>query len=177
MFKLVRHLEIPECRMRGENILQQLAQFRDIPLSVPEVVDKTIFRLFLGCAEGFVKLPVRFDDLQVLIEDDQRLAHRFDNSLGEVETALGGIDIDQHQHGAVGLAIRSPGGKDAQRIPAAVRVTHIARLPVAALHRIQQQPPQIGQFHLRVKIGDRPSDIGSDQIQHRLHGARKATDA
>jgi hypothetical protein len=118
-----------------------------------------------------------FTDLQVLVQDHQGLAHRFHNRFGEVLTALGGIDIDQHQHGAVDFAIRSHRREDAQRIPAAVRVADIARFPVAALHRIQQQPPQVGQFHLRLKIGDRPSDIGGDQVQHRFNGARKAANA
>ena len=41
MFEFVRHLKVPERRVRGENVLQQLAQFRNIPLSVPQVVDQT----------------------------------------------------------------------------------------------------------------------------------------
>ena len=49
--------------------------------------------------------------------------------------------------------------------------------PIAALHGIQEQPPQVGQFHLRLKIGYRPPDIGGDQIQHGFHGARKAANA
>ena len=177
MFKFVGHLKVPERRVRGENVLQQLAQFRDIPLSVPEVVDQTLLRLLRRGLERFVERLVRFHDLQVLVQDHQGLPHRFHNRFGEVKAALGGIDIDQHQHGAVGFAIRSHGREDAQRIPAAVRVADITRFPIAALHRIQQQPPQVGQFHLRLKIGDRPSDIGGDQIQHRFHGARKAANA
>ena len=177
MFKFVRHLKVPEGGVRGENVLQQLAQFRDIPLSVPEVVDQTPLGLLRRGLERFVERLVGFHDLQVLVQDHQGLPHGFHDRFGEVKTALGGIDIDQHQHGAVGFAIRSHGGKNAQRIPAAVRVADIARLPVAALHRIQQQPPQVGQFHLRLKIDDRASDIGGDQIQHGLDGARKAANA
>ena len=64
-----------------------------------------------------------------------------------------------------------------KRIPAPVRVADVARLPVAALHRIQEQAPQVGQFHLRLQIGDRPADIGGDQVQHRFDRAGKAADA
>jgi hypothetical protein len=55
-------------------------------------------------------------DLQVLVQDRQGLAHGFHNGFGEIKTALGGVDIDQHQHGAVGFAIRPHGGEDAKRI-------------------------------------------------------------
>ena len=174
MFEFVGHLKVAERGVRGENVLQQLAQFRDIPLSVPEVVDETPLRLLRRGTERFVERLVGFHDPQVLGQNHQGLPHGFHNRFGEVQPALGGVDIDEHHHGAVDFAIRSHGGEDAQRIPAAVRVADIARFPAAALHGIEQQPPQVGQFHLRLKIGDRPSDIGGDQIQHGFHGARKA---
>ena len=130
--------------MRRENILQQLAQRGDIPLSVPEAVNETPLGLLRRGPEGFVERPVGLYDFEVLVQDHQRLPHRFHDRFGEVKPALGGVDIDQHQYGAVGSAIRSHGRKDAQRIPAAVRVADIARFPIAALHGIEQQPPQVG---------------------------------
>src|ERR1051326_6190074 len=53
MFKFMRHLKVPEGRMRGENVLQELAQFRDIPLSISEVVDETTLRVLPRRLEGF----------------------------------------------------------------------------------------------------------------------------
>ena len=101
MLKFVCHLKVPERGMRGENVLQQLTQFRDIPLSVPEVINETLLRLLPHGLKRLVERPVRFHHLQVLVQDHQRLPHRFYNRFGEVETALCGINIDQHQHGAV----------------------------------------------------------------------------
>ncbi len=124
--------------MRGKNVLQQLAQFRNIPLSVPQVVDQTPLRLLARGLERLIESLVSFDDLQVLVQDYQGLAHRFYNRFGEVLTALGGIDIDQHHYGAVGLAIGPRGGENAQRIPVAVRVANIARGPLAAFHGIKE---------------------------------------
>ncbi len=45
--KVVGHLKIPERGARRENILQQLPEFRYIPLSVPQVVNETPLRLLL----------------------------------------------------------------------------------------------------------------------------------
>jgi len=58
-----------------------------------------------------------------------------------------------------------------------VRVADIPRLAIAAPQRVQQQPPQVGQFDLGPKIRDRPPDVGGDQVQHRFHGAGKAANA
>jgi hypothetical protein len=99
--------------MRGEHVFQQLAQFRDIPLSIPEVVYEAPLRLLPRSSEGFVECPVRFEDSQVLVQDHQRLPHRFYNCFGEVQAALRGIHIDQHEDGAVGFAIRPHGREDA----------------------------------------------------------------
>ena len=48
--KFVRHLEIAKHGVGGKDVFQQLAQLRNIPLSVPQVVDQTPFRL-LGVAD------------------------------------------------------------------------------------------------------------------------------
>ena len=138
MIEFVGHLKIPERCVGGENVLQQLAQFRNIPLSVPQIVDQAPLGLLARRPERFVERLVGFHYLQILVEDHQRLAHGFHDGFGEVLTALGGIDIDQHQHGAVGFAIGSRGGENAQRIPAAVRVADIARGSIAAFHRVQE---------------------------------------
>ena len=69
MLKFVRHLKVPERRVRGENVLQQLAQFRDIPLSVPEVVDQTSLGLLPRGPERFVERLVGFHDFEVLVQD------------------------------------------------------------------------------------------------------------
>ncbi|MEI9976223.1 MAG: hypothetical protein WDO73_31765 [Ignavibacteriota bacterium] len=111
---------------------------------------------------------------KTLVQNHQGLAHSLYDCLGEVETALGGIDIDQHHYGAIGLAVRTGGGEHSERVPSAVRVADIARCPIAAIHGIQQQPPQVRELHLRLKIGDRPPDIGGDQVQHGFDGAREA---
>ena len=124
--------------MRGENVLQQFSQCRDVPLSVSQVPDETLLGLLPGGLESLVERPVRFHDLQILVQDHERLPHRFYNGFGEVKTALGGINIDQHHHGAVDLPVWPRGRQDAERIPAAVRVADITRFPIAALHGIQQ---------------------------------------
>ena len=69
-FKFVCHLEVPERGARRENVLQELAQFRNIPLSVPEVVNEVRLRLFPHGLKRFVERPVRFHDFQVLVQDD-----------------------------------------------------------------------------------------------------------
>ena len=79
----------------------------------PEVVDETLLGLLPRGLERLVERLVRFHDLQVLVQDHERLPHRLYNRFGEVKTALGGINIDQHQHGAVGLAVRPHGRQDA----------------------------------------------------------------
>ena len=44
VLEFVGHFKIPERRVRRENVLQQFAQFRNIPLSVPQVVDQAPLR-------------------------------------------------------------------------------------------------------------------------------------
>ena len=45
MLKLMCDFKVSKRRVRGKNVFQQLAQFRDVPLSVAKIVDQAVLRL------------------------------------------------------------------------------------------------------------------------------------
>ena len=66
----------------GENLLQRLAELREIPLALPEIVDGLILRLLAGELEKLVKSLVRGSHFQVRAEQYNRCRHSFDDGFG-----------------------------------------------------------------------------------------------
>ena len=77
-FKIVEGLFL------GQNILEQQAQFGDIPLFVAEVINQHPLRFEFVYPECFVEGTIGCSYAQVFVEHQQRLANVSDNSFGIV---------------------------------------------------------------------------------------------
>ena len=135
LLEVVLDLEIVDAGALCQDFPQQLAQARDVPLSIAQVVDKPADCLAGRDAEGAVEGAIGAFDAQFVIEHQQRLAHGLDRVLGVIACGGGGllgallrVDVHQHQHRAVHLVVEGHVGAHAQGIPAAAFVAHLAFL-------------------------------------------------
>ena len=74
--KIVGDFEIAELRVLRNDVFEQAAQFRNVPLAVAELVQQSAFRLRFRCPESAEERLVRHLHVQILVEDQQRLSHR-----------------------------------------------------------------------------------------------------
>jgi hypothetical protein len=79
------HLIAVEGCLLGQDGFQQVPQPRDIPLSIPEVIDKLPHGLFRLHLEEITEGAVGGDHPEVLIQGDQGLTHSVDDALGKPE--------------------------------------------------------------------------------------------
>ena len=73
--KIVLDLVIVKVAVAGQQFIEQLTQRRDIPLAVAEIVDQPIERLFRRSIKCPVERWACYNDPQVRIQYQQRLAH------------------------------------------------------------------------------------------------------
>ncbi len=67
----------------GRHTFQQQPQLGNIPLAVAQPVDRTAMNVLKLHPEGLVESAVCRDDAQILIEDQERIADRIHDGLGE----------------------------------------------------------------------------------------------
>ena len=67
-------------------------------------------------------------------------------------------------------------GPDPQRVPPPGAVLHVALEGLHGFEHVGQNGFQIRNVHVQLDVGQRPSDIGRDQIEHRLGHRREAAD-
>ena len=66
----------------GNDVLEQRAQSRNVPLPVTQLVDELVLGLFRRDVKGLIKGAVRRVDAQAAVENEERLAHGVDDVLG-----------------------------------------------------------------------------------------------
>ena len=74
-----------------QDLVQQLAQARDVPLAVAQIVEECADRFARRDAERAVEGAIGAFDMQLSIEHQQRLAHGVDHVLGQLARVLGGL--------------------------------------------------------------------------------------
>ena len=121
--ELVLDLEVLDRRAARQQLFEQLAQPRDVPLAVAELVDEPAQHLARRDGEGAVERAVGAFDAQAVVEHQERLAHRVDGVLGDPVGhdsgrlgALEGVDVEQHQHRAVDPVVEREVGAHAQLV-------------------------------------------------------------
>ena len=70
-------------RVLGRDVLQQQPKLGNIPLAIAQPVSRTTLNVLKIHPECLVESAVCSDDTQVLIEDQERIADRIDDRLGE----------------------------------------------------------------------------------------------
>lgn len=75
----MNHSKVFEVRILRDDVLEQPAQFRNIPLAVAEIVHELPGRLDLLHLESVVERLVRHLDPERVIHDQQRLAYGLQN--------------------------------------------------------------------------------------------------
>jgi len=93
-FKFMGNFEILEPPGLRQNIFQRPPQFRDVPLSVAEVIHETILALFFSNLEGLIERQIRVLNSQVAGQDQQRLRHGLNDGFGKVAGTPDRIDIE-----------------------------------------------------------------------------------
>lgn len=143
--EFVGRLELVERAVPGKDIFQQLAQRRDVPLPVAQVIDQPVLSLRGSDVEGPVKGIIGNLHPQSFIQDEQR-RHRLDHRLGEVVRLLGllfgpfeRVNVNQHQHRAVDRVVQRQIGAGSQQEPAARLVLHLALSRAGAVNDPGQQ--------------------------------------
>ena len=183
--EIVLDLEILDGRAARQQLFEQLAQPRDVPLAVADLVDEPAQHVVRRDREGAVERAVGAFDAQVLVEHQQRLAHRVDGALGDFVGhdggrlgALEGVDVEQHQHRAVDPVVEREVGAHAQRVPAAGAVANVALLLAHRSDHLGRQGLQVerlrsplGRCRRRLSdeavphMAERPPDVGGEQVE------------
>ena len=86
--KLVLHLKVVQHTVIGSDLFQQRAQGRNIPLAITQRVQQLALRFLPVDAECQVERAACRNDAQVLVEDQERLAHRINDGLRKRATIL-----------------------------------------------------------------------------------------
>ena len=86
--KIVLDDVILEAAVVRQNLLEELAQRRDVPLAVAKLVDRASDRLGRRYLEGAVERAALSYHAEPVIEHDQGLAHGIDDGLGEASEFL-----------------------------------------------------------------------------------------
>src|SRR6185503_4477033 len=79
--EIVFELEVVEDGARRNDVLEQRAQIRNVPLSVAQLVDEPVLGLFRGNVKGLIEGAIRRVNAQTAVENQQRLANRVDDIL------------------------------------------------------------------------------------------------
>jgi hypothetical protein len=82
-FEGMLDLELLDSLTLRQDLRKQLAQARDVPLVVAELVDHAPFGLGGSDLEGLVEGRVGGLDPEVSVQDEERLADRLDDAFGE----------------------------------------------------------------------------------------------
>src|SRR2546428_551143 len=127
------------------------------------VVDALEAALQIGLEDADRRAVV--NDSQALRTHPQRFRVLFDR-----------VDIDEGDDGALDVVFGGAVGADAQRVPPSRSVLHIALERLHALQHSGQNDVEIGHVHVELDVGQRPADVGGDQVEHRLRHRREAPD-
>src|SRR3989449_4121229 len=127
------------------------------------VVDALEAALQIGLEDADRRAVVH--DSQALRTHPQRFRVLFDR-----------VDIDEGDDGALDVVFGGAVGADAQRVPPSRSVLHIALERLHALQHSGQNDVEIGHVHVELDVGQRPADVGGDQVEHRLRHRREAPD-
>src|SRR5689334_9659233 len=164
--------------------MQEGVQFREIPITVVEVLKIAAFGLFARYTEGLIEETVSRFHPELAVHHDQRLLHGFDNRFrqlvrgaGLLKTALQCIDFEQRHHEAVNPVVRSPVRANSHQVPGAVNIPDFAFFGLKAADAIYEHLIQIGDVDIRIQIAHGPPDIGWNQVEHLLRHWREPADA
>src|SRR5436190_11765216 len=84
----MRELKVVEDGALGDNVLEQSPQVGDVPLAVAQLVNEAVLGFCGRDVKGLIESAVGKPDAQGGVEDQQRLAHRFDDVQGVVLNVL-----------------------------------------------------------------------------------------
>src|SRR5688500_13239500 len=87
MGKIVLEEKVVEDRALGNDVFQKSPQRGDVPLTVAELVNESIFGFLGRDAKGAINGGIGRSDAHRGVEDDQRLPDGVENVLGEVVNA------------------------------------------------------------------------------------------
>ena len=91
VLEVVLHLEIVERRCSAGRISSSsVLKRRDVPLPVPQVVEESAFGLGGVDLERLVERAIRRPDVELRVEDEERLPHRRHDALGVFPGRLDG---------------------------------------------------------------------------------------
>src|SRR6185312_417421 len=79
-------------RMLWNDLLEQLAQRRDVPLAAAQLVEQAAFDLVGRHFEGEIERPARGDDAHLAVEHDERLADGVDDRMLQLAPAIGAVE-------------------------------------------------------------------------------------
>ena len=164
LLEVVRDLEVIEDTTARQNVFQQFAEPRNVPLAIAQLVDQAARRVRRRDLERVVERLVGGVDAQVGIENQQRIAHGADDRFGIVArggdrqfAALQVVDVDEHQHRAVDLVVERQVRAHAQGKPAAVLVLHLA---LARAHGVDDLGDEAARGRARRDCGGRGRRAG-----------------
>ena len=168
----------------GQHPDQALEQLRNVPLPVAELRQRPALGLVGADLEDLVEGRVGRPHPQLGREHHQREAYRRDDRLGELlrlqdlplaALALGDLG-EGHDH-AVDAVGRGAIRHDAADVPAAEIVDHLGIRRQQPLEHLARRIAQMAVAEALREMGDRPADVGRQQLQQRLHRRREPADA
>ncbi len=178
--EVVVHLEPFQRALRGQDLLQGGAQRGTVPLAVAQRAQARALGLLRAHAEGVVVGPVRLLDAQLVVEDEQGLAHGGHDGVGAVEgeldrlrRALEVVHVHQHQHGAVDLAGARPVGPDLHGVDAAVAIQDLALADRRGIEHVPDLLGQVGSLQAILDVQERPAHVRGGQAEKGLRGRRE----
>src|SRR5262249_22894056 len=94
-----------------------------------------------------------------------------------LQGALDRVDVQQHDGGAVDLAVQGNVGADAQGVPVPLPVLHLRLQRGQGVDDGGDQPGQVLDLEVGLDVADRPAQVGGDEVEELLGGGGEAADA
>ena len=145
VLELAFHREVVDLVVPGQDLPKEPAQVGDVPLAVAQLEQEPVFRLLRRGAKRLVERAAGGLDAQVLVQYQQRFAHRCHDALGVRVGAFEQVHIDQHHDHAVDLVLQGPVRAEPQRVPASVLVPDVAFLDADRVEHLREQRLQVGE--------------------------------
>src|SRR6266568_2098521 len=171
--KIVIDRKVPDHRFLRQHFLQQATEARDVPLPVAQLIDKLAFRFFPAGQELFIEGLVGAGHAQVPLQRQKRVPHHLDHLL---QAALELVDVDQREDRAVNRVVLGAIRPDAQGVPMAGSVTHLALPRLKRFDHFQNHPVEVRHVEADLDVTEAAPDIGRDQVEELLRGGSKAPD-
>src|SRR6185436_11787192 len=171
--QMVSHFEIVERGISWEDLLEQLAQRRNVPLAIAEFVDEAALRFGGSGAEGLVKGGVGRVNTQIGVEDKDWIPGGADERLG-VLAGLGNllgiaferIDIEEDKDRAVDFVLEIEVWPDPQGIPVALFVPHLALAFDGLVDHGCHIIFEVVELQIMTNAPDGPANVAGEKIEN-----------